>query len=166
MRFCPSCGNQNQDVANFCARCGTALAASPPPEHRDEPQPRAPEMLPRSGGGADAGYAPHGGPYPPQGGAYPPAGGHPQPYGRAYPLGGYQPPGPDMRGLDSGEQIGVFLGSLCVSPIVAVVLYFVWKDDKPQKAKEVCTLGWWVVGAWVGMYVVFFLIAILVGSSG
>ena len=108
---------------------------------------------------------PRGAPYapPPQqpGGYPPPPPGYPHPYGAPYPpRSGYQP-GPDMAGLDSGERIAVILGSLCISPIVAVVLYFVWKNEKPQKAQEVCTIGWWVVGGMVALYTLFFLIAVL-----
>lgn len=167
MKFCPVCGVQHQDAASFCSRCGTALPAPPrsPETDGDEGGQRDPETLPprpapRQGAAPGPGYAPHEAPYPPQGSAYPPAGGYPQP-GGAYPPQDYGRPGPDMRGLDSGEQIGVFLGSLCVSPIVALVLYFVWREDKPRKAQEVCTLGWWVVGTWVVLYGLFFLLAIL-----
>jgi hypothetical protein len=28
-------------------------------------------------------------------------------------------------------------------------LYFVWKDNKPQKSHEVCTLTLWAFGLWV-----------------
>jgi hypothetical protein len=161
MKFCPNCGTQNQDAANFCARCGGGLPAAPPraPDSGGEDFPReAGQMPPRQA-------PPHGAPYAPpsQPGAYPPPPpGYPQPFGGPYPpRSGYQPPDPRNEGLDSGERIAVILGSLCISPIVAVVLYFVWKNDKPQKASEVCTIGWWVVGGMVALYTLFFLVAVL-----
>jgi uncharacterized membrane protein YvbJ len=31
-------------------------------------------------------------------------------------------------------------------PLVGAVMYFVWKDEKPAKAKQACTLALWGVG--------------------
>jgi hypothetical protein len=42
------------------------------------------------------------------------------------------------EGLDSGEKAGICIGNICLSPILGVVLYFVWKNDKPKKADDVC----------------------------
>lgn len=44
----------------------------------------------------------------------------------------------------------------CCFPIVGIILYFMWKDEKPQSASLVCK---WMIGgiiAWVVFYVLFF----------
>lgn len=49
----------------------------------------------------------------------------------------------------------------CCFPIVGLILYFMWKDEKPQSASLVCK---WMIGgivAWVVFYVLFFALSIL-----
>lgn len=48
----------------------------------------------------------------------------------------------------------------CCFPIVGLVLYFLWKDEKPNSAKLVC---YWMIGgiaAWVLLYLLFFIIGL------
>ena len=64
--YCPECGFQNPETANFCSKCGTALVREPPgadttlaftPEELDEQSPleelgmEGPALVVRSGGG-------------------------------------------------------------------------------------------------------------------
>jgi len=44
------------------------------------------------------------------------------------------------EGLSSEEKAGVCVGNICLSPLLGVILYFVWKDEKPQKASDVCSV--------------------------
>ena len=43
------------------------------------------------------------------------------------------------------ESVGA-LGILffCI-PLIGAIMYFVWKDDKPKKSKQACTLAIWGV---------------------
>lgn len=111
---------------------------------------------------------------------YCPSCGAPNEDGTAYchqcgtPLRGNAPGGPAARppadtGLDSSDRTWIFLGTLCISPLLGIVLYFVWKDSKPQKAKDVCTLTWWAVGVWVALFAIFVLLGFmgaLMGAAG
>lgn len=48
----------------------------------------------------------------------------------------------------------------CCFPVVGLILYFLWKDEKPNSAKLVCN---WMIGgtiAWVLCYVFFFVIGL------
>lgn len=47
----------------------------------------------------------------------------------------------------------------CCFPIVGLVLYFVWRDDKPRSAKSVCI--WAVVGFSIGL--IFYIFAAILG---
>lgn len=49
----------------------------------------------------------------------------------------------------------------CCFPIVGIILYFMWKDEKPQSASLICK---WMIGgiiAWVAFYVLSFALGIL-----
>jgi uncharacterized membrane protein len=94
MPFCASCGSDVQ--GKFCAKCGTAIAAAPPPPAYTPPPPAAYTPPPP----ADP-YNPQGGYVPPQAPpqayAPPPQGGYVPPqqgYAPPPPQGGYAPPPP------------------------------------------------------------------------
>lgn len=48
----------------------------------------------------------------------------------------------------------------CCFPIVGLVLYFLWKDEKPNSSKLICK--WMIAGTicWILLYVIFFIIGI------
>ena len=51
----------------------------------------------------------------------------------------------------------------CCFPVVGIILYFIWKDEKPQSASLICK---WMIGgivAWVVFYILTFILG-LVGS--
>lgn len=46
----------------------------------------------------------------------------------------------------------------CCFPIVGLILYFIWKDEKPKSSQLVC---YWMIGglvAWILFYVIFFIL--------
>ncbi|GKX67973.1 zinc ribbon domain-containing protein [Inconstantimicrobium mannanitabidum] len=54
----------------------------------------------------------------------------------------------------------------CCFPIVGLILYFLWKDEKPNSASLVCK---WTIGgviAWVLLYVIFFALGLLGAVAG
>ena len=64
------------------------------------------------------------------------------------------------EGLKSNDKTWIFLGNVCISPLLGVILYFVWKDNKPKKSKEVCTLTWKAVAVWVVLFILYIIIII------
>lgn len=49
----------------------------------------------------------------------------------------------------------------CCFPIVGIILYFMWKDEKPQSAGLICK---WMIGgivAWVIFYILTFALGLL-----
>lgn len=53
----------------------------------------------------------------------------------------------------------------CCFPVVGLILYFLWKDEKPESASLVCK---WMIGgiiAWVIIYVLFFIIGLAGAAS-
>lgn len=49
----------------------------------------------------------------------------------------------------------------CCFPIVGLILYFVWKDEKPESAKLVC---YWMLGG-IGAWLLFYFFAFLASAS-
>ena len=49
------------------------------------------------------------------------------------------------RPLSSGEQTAVILGSLFVSPLLLLVLWFWWRDTSPRRAQGVADIAKWFV---------------------
>ena len=111
--FCPNCGNNCPDNVNTCPTCGHAFAQQAP----QQPYGQAPYGQPQQ---APYGQQPYG---------QQPYGQAPQqPYGQA-PYG-YQPPKP----VDNGN-FGWGLLGFCV-PLVGLILFLTWKDNKPVSAKQ------------------------------
>ena len=45
-------------------------------------------------------------------------------------------------------------------PIVGIILYFMWKDEKPESAKLICK---WMIGgliAWIAFYILTFALSL------
>ncbi|PKP57967.1 MAG: hypothetical protein CVT88_08110 [Candidatus Altiarchaeales archaeon HGW-Altiarchaeales-1] len=40
------------------------------------------------------------------------------------------------KGLDGLETVVIICGSVCVSPILALIAWLIWKGNKPEKAKQ------------------------------
>ena len=51
--------------------------------------------------------------------------------------------------------------SLCCTPLVGIILFFVWKNEKPVAAKSALTFSLIHVGLIVLLYVVAFIIGLL-----
>lgn len=45
-----------------------------------------------------------------------------------------------MQGLSSSDKLLIGVGNICLSPLLGVILWFVWKEDQPDKASDVCTV--------------------------
>jgi uncharacterized membrane protein YvbJ len=67
----------------------------------------------------------------------------------------------NSEGLASNDKTLIFFGNVCISPLLGIILYFVWKDNKPQKSKEVCSLTWWALGLWVLLIIIFVIIMVI-----
>lgn len=50
----------------------------------------------------------------------------------------------------------------CCFPIVGLILYFIWKDEKPKSAKMVCN---WMLGG-IAVWVIFYVLFFMVGLAG
>jgi len=70
-------------------------------------------------------------------------------------------PTTNTEGLESNDKTLIFLGNVCISPLLGIILYFVWKDNKPQKSKEVCSLTWWALGLWLLLIILFVIIMVI-----
>lgn len=68
--------------------------------------------------------------------------------------------------LPSDDTGSVWAGvaSFCF-PIVGLVLYFVWKDNKPKSAKHACYGALAAVGAWTVFYIFYFIVIAATFSS-
>jgi hypothetical protein len=60
------------------------------------------------------------------------------------------------------EPLEVWMGAIAFCfPIVGAILYFVWMNEKPKKAKQICMAS--AIG--FGISVFFYLIMALIGAS-
>ena len=50
----------------------------------------------------------------------------------------------------------------CCFPVVGIILYFLWKDEKPQSASLVCK---WMIGGII-IWVIFYVLAFVLGMLG
>ncbi|MBM7649906.1 putative membrane protein YvbJ [Bacillus ectoiniformans] len=64
-------------------------------------------------------------------------------------------------GVGQDQPSGLVNLAACCFPIVGLILYFVWKDEKPKSAKSVCK--WAAIGfiATVVLYALSFFLGIL-----
>ena len=67
----------------------------------------------------------------------------------------------DGMGLDSNERLLIILGNFCISPILGLILYFLWKDKKPQKSREVGKITLWVFGIWAVFAILYAFVTVL-----
>jgi len=65
------------------------------------------------------------------------------------------------RSLSSGERAGIFLGNLCITPLLGLILYLVWKDQSPTKAKQTCNLTLISLAVWIVVYGALFALGVL-----
>lgn len=65
------------------------------------------------------------------------------------------------EGLSREEQAGLCLGNICLSPLLGVILFFVWKDEKPQKASDVCAVTIFSV---IAPFLLALLLALMQGT--
>jgi uncharacterized membrane protein YvbJ len=63
--------------------------------------------------------------------------------------------------LNPNERLLITLGNFCVSPILGIILYFVWKDKKPQKSKQVGKITLWVFGIWAVFAILYAFVTVL-----
>lgn len=54
--------------------------------------------------------------------------------------------------METGEKLAIFFCNLLFSPLVGIILYYAWKDDKPRKAEEVIPLTGYALAAWVAIF--------------
>ncbi|MBU5227520.1 zinc-ribbon domain-containing protein [Clostridium senegalense] len=61
------------------------------------------------------------------------------------------------RSVDNPSHLAGIVS--CCFPIVGLILYFLWKDDKPKSSKLVC--NWMLAGiiVWVTIYLVCFILS-------
>ncbi|MBX2928276.1 MAG: zinc-ribbon domain-containing protein [Saprospiraceae bacterium] len=90
----------------------------------------------------------------------------PQPTPPPTPAGGSQYGGTSYnapRPQGSDEPLEIWMGAIAFCfPIVGAILYFVWMNEKPKKAKQICMAS--AIG--FGLSVFFYLIMFLIGASG
>lgn len=60
--------------------------------------------------------------------------------------------------LGPDEKIRVIVGNICLTPLLGTILYFVWKRDRPERARRVCVLTLWAAGIWMLLVVIVALI--------
>lgn len=66
--------------------------------------------------------------------------------------------------VDDKPNWAVNLLTLCCIPLVGLILYFVWKNEKPKAAKSALTFFFINIGATLLLYALFIMIGILAES--
>jgi hypothetical protein len=61
-------------------------------------------------------------------------------------------PAPDQsEGAPRGGEVGALGVVYFCLPLVGAIMYFVWRDDQPAKAKRACTLALWGMAVGIGL---------------
>ncbi len=127
---CNNCGGQYQDDMNFCPYCGTPKAT----EQYNQPDYQQP-------------------PY--NANQY----GYQQPYNQPYNQQYNQPYGNNYMGENPNDKPSALLNLLAFFfPIVGLILYLIWKDQYPKKAKKIGK--WALVSVIIGVvfYIIFMIL--------
>jgi len=69
--------------------------------------------------------------------------------------------------MSEEEQQGadtIVKGLSCCFPIVGIILYFIWKDSKPQAAKDVCNFALIGFGIGIALNVISMVLGIAAGT--
>ncbi len=66
---------------------------------------------------------------------------------------------------DPGADTIMKIVSFCF-PIVGLVLYFVWKNEKPKSAKDVCTFAAIGFGVGIVLYIIMAVLGLAAGAVG
>ncbi|MDR1094489.1 MAG: zinc ribbon domain-containing protein [Clostridiales bacterium] len=125
MKYCSKCGAEAEDRSAFCPQCGATFAVNPEPFAQAAPPPNAYE---------NNAYQQTPPPY--QQASPPP----PNPYQNTYyppppnPYPNYTPPPPPPAVNDA--RSGGFAVLCFFWPLVGLILYLVWHDDRPLRAKS------------------------------
>lgn len=61
-------------------------------------------------------------------------------------------------GLKTNDKILLCLGNICLSPLLGIILWFVWKEDKPRKAADACTITIFSVIFWPLLMLLFAIV--------
>ena len=56
--------------------------------------------------------------------------------------------------LDEDQKRLFFVGNIVLSPLLGVILFFLWKGKYPLKARQTLNLAWWSLAAWLGLLLV------------
>ena len=59
-------------------------------------------------------------------------------------------------GLDAVEAIAIIFGSVCLSPVMALVVWLIWRDSKPEKAKQSGYICIGVAILWIIFMIIYF----------
>lgn len=70
------------------------------------------------------------------------------------------------RPLNSGERAGIFIGNLCITPLLGLILYLVWKEQSPTRAKQTCNLTLISLAVWIVIYGVLMAMGVLASILG
>jgi hypothetical protein len=137
MKYCPKCGAETEDKSAFCPQCGSAFAVGSVPP----PNPYSSDAHRQT-------------PPPPyQNTYYPP------------PPNFYPPYGAPRPAADDAPSGGFgFLSFLW--PLLGLILYLVWKDERPLRAKS-CGKGALIgVILYVALTFVWIVIVVLAATVG
>jgi hypothetical protein len=86
-------------------------------------------------------------------------------YNQQYSYNNYQNNNNYDEGLSGEEKVLIFLGNICLSQLLGIILYFVWKDSKPKKSNDVCKITLWSIAVPFIITIVFIII-MAIGSAG
>lgn len=67
------------------------------------------------------------------------------------------PAADQSEGAPRGGEVGALGVVYFCLPIVGAIMYFVWRDDQPAKAKRACTLSLWGMAVGIGLRILMVL---------
>ena len=70
-----------------------------------------------------------------------------------------------QKGLDTVEAAVIVCGSICLSPIIALIAWLIWREDKPRKAKQASYVCIMIVVLYVLLAILYFIFVVVMTAS-
>lgn len=67
-------------------------------------------------------------------------------------------------GLPVGPKLAILFGNLCMTPFLGVVVYLLWREERPKSARQVCWLTWIPLVVMLGLVLLLVVLSAVRGA--
>lgn len=74
-------------------------------------------------------------------------------------------PQQSQKGLDAVETAVIVCGSICLSPIISLIAWLMWRGDKPRKAKQASYVCMMIIVLYVLLTILYLIFIVVMTAS-